>query len=151
MRVICFVFFQSKPAFNINTCHLIPNISQLRSPVSYWQSWNYYSKSIVFYFLGEFGQLLWIWSRYEDVILRRSHNCAGTAFVQWDSAGDSNLTEQTLISWIYTMTWLLTLPYCSHYVNFSTPSVYIHFFRGKDKKLMMPLNLCVWCTLLILY
>ena len=33
----------------------------------------------------------------EDLILtRKSHNCAGIAFSQGDSAGDSKLTEQTL-------------------------------------------------------
>ena len=38
---------------------------------------------IVFYFLGDFGQALVIRSGHEDVILtRKSHNCAGTAFVQ---------------------------------------------------------------------
>ena len=62
--------------------------------------WSMYSnilKSIVFYFLGDFGQALWIRSCHEDVILtRKSHNCTGTAFVQGDSAGGSKLIEQTL-------------------------------------------------------
>ena len=31
------------------------------------------------------------------ILTRKSHNCAGTAFVQGDSAGGSKLTEQTLI------------------------------------------------------
>ena len=36
---------------------------------------------------------------HEDVIFtRKSRNCAGTAFVQGDSAGGSKLTEQTLKS-----------------------------------------------------
>ena len=30
------------------------------------------------------------------ILTRKSHNCAGTAFVQGDSAGGSKLTEQTL-------------------------------------------------------
>ena len=52
---------------------------------------------MVFYFLGDFGQALWIRSCHEDVILRsKSHNCAGTAFVQGDSASGSKLTEQTI-------------------------------------------------------
>ena len=43
------------------------------------------------------GQALFIRSCHEDVIFtRKSHNCAGTAFVQGDSAGGSKLTEQTL-------------------------------------------------------
>ena len=41
--------------------------------------------------------LLLIRSRHEDVILtRKSHNCAGTAFVQGDPTGGSKLIEQTL-------------------------------------------------------
>ena len=36
-------------------------------------------------------------SCHEDVILtRKSHNCAGTASVQGDSAGGSKLIEQTI-------------------------------------------------------
>ena len=31
------------------------------------------------------------------VLTRKSHNCAGTAFVQGDSAGGSKLIEQTLL------------------------------------------------------
>ena len=51
----------------------------------------------VFYFLGGFGQQLLIRSCHEDVILtKKSHDCAGTAFVQEDSAGGSKLIEQTL-------------------------------------------------------
>ena len=47
--------------------------------------------------MGDFGQALLIRSCHEDVILtRKSHNCAGTAFVQGDSAGGSKLIEQTL-------------------------------------------------------
>ena len=43
------------------------------------------------------GKALFIRSCHEDVILtRKSHNCAGTAFVQGDSAGGSKLIEQTL-------------------------------------------------------
>ena len=47
--------------------------------------------------LGDFGQALLIRSCHKDVILtRKSHNCAGTAFVQGDTAGGSKLIEQTL-------------------------------------------------------
>ena len=50
-----------------------------------------------FYFLGDFGQALLIRSYNKDVILtRNSHNCAGTAFVQGDSASGSKFIEQTL-------------------------------------------------------
>ena len=53
--------------------------------------------SIVSYLLGNLGQALFIRSCHEDVIFtRKSHNCAGTAFVQGDSACGSKLTEQTL-------------------------------------------------------
>ena len=53
--------------------------------------------TIVFYPLGSFGQALCIRSCYEDLILtRKSHNCAGIAFIQGDSAGGSKLSEQTL-------------------------------------------------------
>ena len=46
---------------------------------------------------GNFGQGLLIRSCHEDVILtRKNHNCAGTAFVEGNSAGDSKLIEQTL-------------------------------------------------------
>ena len=47
-----------------------------------------------------FGQF-WasIRSCHEDLILtRKSHNCSGIAFIQVDSAGGSNLIEQTIIS-----------------------------------------------------
>ena len=45
------------------------------------------------------GQALFIRSCHEDVIFsRKSHNCAGTTFVQGDSVGGSKLTEQTLKS-----------------------------------------------------
>ena len=98
MRVISFLFFQCKTAFNINTCYVVSNTSQLLPSVWYWRSWN--SKllywSTVFYFLGDFGQALSIRSCHKDVILtRKSDNCAGTAFVQEDSAGGSKLNEQT--------------------------------------------------------
>ena len=52
---------------------------------------------MVSYLLGDLGQALFIRSCHEDVIFtRKSHNCAGTAFVQGDSVGGSKLTEQTL-------------------------------------------------------
>ena len=55
--------------------------------------------SIVSYLLGNLGQAFFIRSCHEDVIFtRKSHNCAGTAFVQGDSVGGSKLTEQTLMA-----------------------------------------------------
>ena len=52
--------------------------------------------SIVYYLLGDLGQALFIRSCHENVIFtRKSHNCAGTAFVQGDSVGGSKLTKQT--------------------------------------------------------
>ena len=49
------------------------------------------------YLLGNIGQALFIRSCHEDVIFtRKSHNCAGTAFVQGDSARGSKLIEQIL-------------------------------------------------------
>ena len=51
--------------------------------------------------MGDLGQALFIRSCREDVIFtRKSHNCAGTAFVQGDSAGGSKLIEQTLPSYV---------------------------------------------------
>ena len=53
--------------------------------------------SIVSYLSGNLGQALFIRSCHQDVIFtRKSHNCAGTAFVQGDSVSGSKLTEQTL-------------------------------------------------------
>ena len=53
--------------------------------------------TIVFYPLGNFGKALCIRSCHEDLILtRKSHNCAGIAFIRGDSAGGSKLIEQTL-------------------------------------------------------
>ena len=43
-----------------------------------------------------FGQF---WASIEDLIsTRKSHNCAGIALIQGDSAGGSKLVEQTLLS-----------------------------------------------------
>ena len=63
----------------------------------------------VFYPLGNFGQALCLRSCHEDLILtRKSHNCAGFAFIQGDSAGGSKLIEQTLPSELIPMdTWRL--------------------------------------------
>ena len=53
--------------------------------------------TIVFYPLGNFGQALSIRSCHEDLILKRKgRNCAGIAFIQGDSAGNSKFIEQTL-------------------------------------------------------
>ena len=55
-------------------------------------------KALFVTYLGDLGQVLIIRLCHEDVIFtRKSHNCAGTAFVQGNSAGGSKLTEQTLI------------------------------------------------------
>ena len=56
--------------------------------------------TIVFYLLGNFGQALQcIRSCHEDLILtRKSHNCAGIAFIQGNSADGSKLIEQTLLA-----------------------------------------------------
>ena len=54
--------------------------------------------TIVFFPLGNFGQSLCIRSCHEDLILtRKSHNCAGIAFIQGDPARGSELSEQTLL------------------------------------------------------
>ena len=51
-----------------------------------------------FYLSGNFEQALCIRSCHEDLILtRKSHSCAGIAFIQGDSAGGSKLIEQALI------------------------------------------------------
>ena len=48
--------------------------------------------------MGHSGQALCIRLCHEDMILtRKSHNCAGIAFIQGDSAGGSKLIEQNLI------------------------------------------------------
>ena len=60
---------------------------------------NCYNLTIVFYPLGNFGQVLCIRSCHEDLILtRKSHNCAGIAFIQMDSAGGSKLIEHILLA-----------------------------------------------------
>ena len=56
--------------------------------------------TIVFYPLGNFGQVLCIRSCHENLIMtRKSHNCSGIAFIQGDSdsAGGSKLIEQTVM------------------------------------------------------
>ena len=58
---------------------------------------NCYNFTIVLYLLGNFGQAMCIRSCHEDLVLtRKSHNCAGIAFIQGDSAGGSKVIEQTL-------------------------------------------------------
>ena len=98
MRLISFFFFQRKTAFYVNTCYMISNISELPLfDVYHLEIANCSNLVIVFYPLGNFGQALCITSCYEDLILtRKSHNCAGIAFIKGDSAGGSKLTEQTL-------------------------------------------------------
>ena len=87
-------FFHCKTALNINTCHVISNILQLIPLFDILKIANCSLLKHCLNFLGDFAQALLIRSRHEDVILtRKSHNCAGTAFVQEDSSGDSKLIE----------------------------------------------------------
>ena len=96
MRLISFFFISWKTAFNVNDCHVISDISQLLPPVPSGIA-NCSDLTIVFYPLGNFGQALCIRSCHEDLSLtKKSHNCAGIAFIRGDSAGGSKLTEQTL-------------------------------------------------------
>ena len=91
-------------AFNVNTCHVLSNISQLFPlfDVDHLETANCYNLTIVFYPLGSFGQALCIRSCHEDLIVtRKSNNCAEIAFIQGDSAGGSKLSEQTLIAQQY--------------------------------------------------
>ena len=95
MALISFLFFQCKTAFNVNTYHVISNISQLLPP-DHMKIANCSNLATVFYPLGNFGQALCIRSCHEDLILtRKSHNCSGITFIQGDSAGGSKLIEQT--------------------------------------------------------
>ena len=99
MGLISFLFFQCKTAFNLNTCHVISNISQLFPlfDVDHMEIASCSNLTTVFYPLGNFGQVWCIRSCHEDLILtRKSHNCAGIAFIQGDPASDSRLIEQTL-------------------------------------------------------
>ena len=97
MALISFLFFQCKTAFDVNTCHIISNISQLLPP-DHLKIANCSNLTIVFYPKGNFGQALCITSCHEGLILtRKSHNCSGTAFIQGDSAGASMLIEQTIL------------------------------------------------------
>ena len=99
MGVISFFFFQCKTAFNVNTRHVISNISQLLPlfDVDHLKMTNCSNLTTAFYPLGNFGQALCIRSCHEDLILtRKSHNCPGIELIQGDSAGGSKLIEQTL-------------------------------------------------------
>ena len=97
MGLIRFLFFQCKTVFNVNICHVIlPRCFPLFD-VDHLEIANCYNLTIVFYPLGNFWQALCIRLCHEDLILtRKSHNCAGIAFIQGDSAGDSKLIGQTL-------------------------------------------------------
>ena len=78
MELISFLFFQCKTAFNVNTCNVISNISQLLPPVRFDHLEIAYCSNliIVFYPFGTFGQASCIRSCHEDLILtRKSHNC----------------------------------------------------------------------------
>ena len=94
MALISFLFFQYKTIFNVNTYHVISNISQLLPP-DHLKIANCSNLTIViFYPLGNFGQA----SCDEDLILtRKYHNCSGIAFIQGDSAGGSKMIEQTIL------------------------------------------------------
>ena len=94
MVLINFPFFQCKTAFNLNTCHVISNISRLL-PSDHLSCSNL---TIVFYPLGNIGRALCIRLCHEDLILTiKSHNCSGIVFILGDSAGDSKLIEQTIL------------------------------------------------------
>ena len=93
MELISFLFFQCKTAFNVNTHHVISNISQLHPlfDADHLKIANCSNLTIVFYPLDNFGQALCIRSCHEDLILtRKSHNRGGIAFIQGDSAGGLN-------------------------------------------------------------
>ena len=99
MGPISFLSFQCKTSFNVNIRQVISNISQLLPlfDIDHLEIANCSNLTIVFYPLGNFGQALCIRSCHEDLILtRKSHNCAGIAFIQGDSACGSKLIEQTL-------------------------------------------------------
>ena len=99
MGLISFLFFQCKTAFSVNTCHVISDISQLFPlfDVDHLELASCSNLTIV-YPLGNFGQALCFRSCHEDLISKRkSHNCAGIAFIQEDAAGGSKLIEQTLL------------------------------------------------------
>ena len=79
--------------------HVIPNISQLLPlfDVDHLEIANCSNLTTVFHPLCNFGQVLCIRSCHEDMILtKKSHNCAGIAFIQGDSASGSKLIEQTI-------------------------------------------------------
>ena len=99
MGLINFLFFQCKTAFNVSTCHVISNVSQLLPlfDVGHLEIANCSNLTIVFYPLSNFGQVLCMKLCHEDLILtRKSHNWAGIAFIQGDSVCGSDLIEQTL-------------------------------------------------------
>ena len=98
MALISFLFFQCKTAFNVNTCHVISNISQLLPP-DHLKIANCSNLTIVFYPLGNFGQALCM--RSCQILTRKSHNCSGIGFIQLDSAGGSKLI------WISILLFLL--------------------------------------------
>ena len=96
--------------------------------------------------MGNFGQALCIRSCHEDLILtRKSHNCAGIAFIQGDSAGGSKLIEQTLSNEIvsfflchvfwsqveYKTVCFIPLYLCCHFIAFAGGCVW-KFVRAED-------------------
>ena len=87
--------------FSNNTCYVISNFSQLLPlfDIDHLEIKNYSNLNIVFYFLGDFGQVLLTRPCHEDVIMiRKSFNCTGIDIVQGDYAGGSKLIEQVLLN-----------------------------------------------------
>ena len=88
MGLISFLSFQCKTAFNVNTCHVISNMTNILQllplfDVDHLEIANCSDLTIVFYPLGNRGQALCIRSCYEDLNLtRNSNNCIGIAFIQ---------------------------------------------------------------------
>ena len=133
MRLISFLFIQCKTAFNVNTYHVISNIAQLVPlfDVDHLEIANCFNLTIVFYPFANFGQTLCIRSRHGDQILtRKSHNCAGIALIQGTSAGGSKFIQQTLQ---YSMNWKSSMqcsPYCQKI--FETPCIKLMIVSKKS-------------------
>ena len=87
-----FLFFQCKTAFSINICHVISKISQLPFDTDHLKIADYYNSTLPGHFVYKLVPC------HEDLILaRKSHNCTGTAFVQFDSTSVSKLIEQSVL------------------------------------------------------
>ena len=135
MGVISFLFFQCKTAFNVNTCHVISNISHSCFPlfdVDHLEIANCSILTTVFYPQGNFGQALCIRSCHKDLILtRKSYNCTGIAFIQGDSAGGSKSIEQTLHVFFVNMCTVLSSRHMGK-PNFNNTCLFkYHFSQSK--------------------